>query len=156
MKISKRKLPKATSSKLTKAKEKKLVRQMIRKCDAIFSKIILFRDRLAWSGLCPLCGAKNPITQCFHWIPRGQWATRWELKNAIGSCGGCNIKMNFNPHPFMVWFIKHFGLTYYVTLVENSRGMDMPDLATITVIYNSLHKMWSDVEARNGKTGNKG
>lgn len=58
-------------------------------------------------GHCAFCN--KPVEHCFHFFSRANYATRWEELNAIGSCAGCNYRMEFAPYPFYKWFADHYG-----------------------------------------------
>lgn len=69
--------------------------------DHLSSLIVRRRDRLVHAGLCRVCIVKqrmcilkrnpNPITQAYHIVPRGDFLTRWNLVNQVGSCWPCNM-----------------------------------------------------------------
>ena len=62
--------------------------------DKVFSIYIRIRDQRRF-GNCVICG-KRPIAVCFHFLPRGNTATRWEVDNACGSCAPCNYAEHMN------------------------------------------------------------
>lgn len=57
--------------------------------DTVFHATIRLRDARKYRGICPICG-KNRISVCFHFVPRGFLALRWEPDAACGSCAPCN------------------------------------------------------------------
>ena len=59
-------------------------------CDKLFSIYIRLRDKRRFGGMCAICG-KRFATQCFHFLSRGNLATRFEPDNAVASCSGCNL-----------------------------------------------------------------
>ncbi len=69
--------------------------------DHLSSLIVRRRDMRVHAGLCLVCMAKqkmcilkrapNPITQAYHIVPRGDFLTRWDLRNQVGSCWSCNF-----------------------------------------------------------------
>lgn len=70
-------------------------------------------------GKCPFCG--KPIECNFHFITRSCYATRWDEDNCIGSCMGCNLKMEYDPSEFILWYIHKYGLDAYENLVRKSK-----------------------------------
>lgn len=77
-----------------KKKKAKTSRQkLIDKLDTYFSKYIRIRDANE-DGLvkCITCGHYDFIKEvdCGHFMPRDQYATRWEEKNCNGQCRHCN------------------------------------------------------------------
>jgi hypothetical protein len=74
--------------------------------DKWFSLYIREDSQLEYGG-CAFCG--KPIQHCFHFFSRVAYSTRWDENNAIGSCAGCNFKMEHHPYEFYKWFIDHFG-----------------------------------------------
>lgn len=92
---------------------------LIREADRAFSVWIRNRDEKAFNGICPFC-RKNRITDCFHFVTRAKYATRWDQRNAVGSCRGCNMRMEFDPHRFIQWFIRKHGVEAYDSLIADS------------------------------------
>lgn len=68
--------------------------------DHLYSLVIRRRDRKARDGYCLVCCVKrdlgfsvalpNPISNCYHILPRGDDSVRWHPENAVGSCWPCN------------------------------------------------------------------
>ena len=78
----------------------------VREADKWFSLYIRELTRQKYGG-CPFCG--KPIEHCFHFFSRVNYATRWLVTNAIGSCAGCNLKMEYAPYEFYKWYANEFG-----------------------------------------------
>lgn len=93
-------------------------KKLVKELDKVFSEVVR-RDSIARYNKCPFC-KKKKIVCCFHFVTRKKYATRWDMNNAIGSCFGCNFGMEFNPHPFVVWYIKEYGVESYLGLVKSS------------------------------------
>jgi hypothetical protein len=86
---------------------KKTARQRARDyADKWFSLYIRKMTQLEY-GCCPFCG--KPIECCFHWFSRVALATRWYVGNAIGSCHGCNYRMEHASYDFYEWLKKKIG-----------------------------------------------
>ena len=92
-------------------------RKLVSDLDKIFSLYIRARDNRD-RGHCFFC--EKPIEHNFHFITRAKYATRWDEVNCIGSCAGCNYAMEWNPHPYIQWFIRHFSLDTYEALILKS------------------------------------
>ena len=88
-------------------KHKQVTRKMLVKlCDTLFSLYIRTRDKKQYGG-CPFCG--KPIDCAFHFFSRVNYATRWDEDNAVGSCVGCNMRMEYAPFPYYQWFKDNRG-----------------------------------------------
>ena len=78
----------------------------VRYADKWFSLYIRELTRQKYH-VCPFCG--GPIEHCFHFFSRVNYATRWLINNAIGSCAGCNMLMEYSPYKFYKWYASHWG-----------------------------------------------
>ena len=87
-------------------KNKTSRQKAVKEADKWFSLYIRLDTQLEYQG-CPFCG--KSIEHCFHFFSRVNYATRWEEGNAIGSCAGCNFKMEFAPYPFYKWYADTLG-----------------------------------------------
>lgn len=67
---------------------------MVKKADALWSKLIRLRD-----PVCRWCG-KRPTRQAHHIFGRRARNTRWCLENGVGICFGCHLKGHENPLDF--------------------------------------------------------
>ena len=64
-------------------------KRLVKKLDILFSEYIRLRDKRAYGG-CFFCG--KPIQHVFHVITRSKRAVRWDDRNGLGSCAGCNLR----------------------------------------------------------------
>lgn len=94
-------------------------KQAVKEADKWFSILVRKITDKEYGGVCPLCGIR-PIQCCFHFVTRSKHIVRWDLRNAIGSCIIDNYKMEFNPHPYILWYIKKHGLEAYEQLINQS------------------------------------
>lgn len=62
--------------------------------DKVFSMYIRLRDQRRF-GQCVICN-QRPIACCFHFLPRGNTAIRWDADNAVGACCACNYHEHMN------------------------------------------------------------
>ena len=65
---------------------------LIKQLDALFALKIALRDKRLRHGLCPFHTQCVPATQTFHFITRGKHSVRWDDRNAVRACGGCNVR----------------------------------------------------------------
>ncbi|MDI6808493.1 MAG: hypothetical protein QME66_05860 [Candidatus Eisenbacteria bacterium] len=92
---------------------------LVKKLDNLFSLYIRLRTRNYSGPNCPFC-SKNPIECCFHFITRAKYSVRWDDRNAVGSCSGCNYRMEYDPHKYIKWYIDHYGKDSYDELIRDS------------------------------------
>lgn len=83
-------------------------KRLVAKLDAVFSLYIRLRGKLSTGGICELC-QKRPIEVCFHWVSRGDYATRWHPDNAVASCRGCNYEETFRKRKYRDIHIERVG-----------------------------------------------
>ena len=88
-------------------------RKLVAELDRVFSLYIR-----AKSKVCVFCG--KPTEHWFHIITRAKYAVRWDESNAVPSCAGCNFRMEYDPHPFIKWYIDTYGLPAYEDLILRS------------------------------------
>jgi len=81
-------------------------KNLIARLDSAFSILIRIRTKRE-IGHCAFC--PKPIEHCFHFITRAKYSIRWDSRNAIGSCRGCNYRNEFDPHNFVYYFIRRWG-----------------------------------------------
>jgi len=93
---------------------------LVARLDAIFSLFVRKRGKERTGGTCELCG-KRPIEVCFHWVSRGDFATRWDPSNAVGSCKGCNFEETFRKRKYRDMHIDLIGLDAREALEAKAR-----------------------------------
>ena len=78
-----------------------------KKLDAVFSKVIRYRDK----GQCFTCPKKdNPkYMQCGHFNPRQYLTTRWDERNCNCQCYACNMLYGGNPATYAVRLESKYG-----------------------------------------------
>ena len=91
---------------------------------------------------CVCCGKSETVLQGGHLIPKkSSTATRYDLMNVFTQCRDCNYKHQYNPHIYIDWFIKEYGLEEYQDLVKKSRvvkPIKITELRTILEEYKKL------------------
>lgn len=113
---------------------------LINRLDDAFSNLVRRKTIKKYGGRCPFCFI-NPVECVFHFITRSKYSIRWDERNAIGSCRACNFRNKFDPHNFIVWYIKHNGVDSYIDLVK--RGNKPADFST-----TDLEDKYSEIEKR--------
>lgn len=102
-----------TAKKIKKPSRKKLVKEL----DRVFSLFIRQRDKK-----CVQCGKVEQLT-CGHLLTRAKYSVRWNEGNAFGQCAGENMKHEFQPEHYTLWYINKFGLQSYEQLVTDSNKL---------------------------------
>lgn len=114
------KTPQDRASRVKKVPKAKRHKRLVKALDVEFSLAVRERGAKSRDGLCEFDWCPNPIEQCFHFVTRAKFATRWDFSNAAASCRSCNMEMEYNPHKFIQWYIKRYGLGGYEDLVRRS------------------------------------
>jgi hypothetical protein len=121
------------------------VKAMIEKLDDLFSRFIRARDARLFGGLCVLCRLR-PITDCFHWIPRGSHAVRWDPENACGSCRSCNGKEQRRRAHYRDVFVSLYGEPARVALEERARAEAKFSAEDLRAIYEALKTKFEEAD----------
>lgn len=110
-------------AKAPKARKPKTSRKrLVDKLDALFSIFVRLRGKKRTGGVCELC-AKRPIEVCFHWVSRGDYATRWDQDNAVASCRGCNFEETFRKRKYRDMHVMMVGEDAREAIEEKSRTL---------------------------------
>lgn len=87
----------------------------IKQADTLFSQLIRKQ------GYCDYCGKEENL-QCAHIISRGNWAVRWDPKNALCLCVKHHIYgWHRDPVIYMDWFMKKYPDRYEYLMKEKNR-----------------------------------
>lgn len=100
--------------------KQKIRKRLIKLLDKEFSKATLEYNVKQSGGKCEFCN--RPAVQCFHYITRANYKTRWRFFNSCATCRGCNLRMEFDPAPFYLHYIEKYGIDAFKSLVRESRG----------------------------------
>lgn len=79
---------------------------LVKKLDSKVSKFIRARDKA-----CVLCGSVEKLTNG-HIFSRVAYSTRWDTTddgNCHCQCWDCNYRHEYDPYPYINWYIKKFG-----------------------------------------------
>lgn len=117
------------------SKRKKLVIAL----DRIFSLYIRQRD----DNRCFTCGTtENPT--CGHLFTRACYSTRWDERNAMCQCSGCNFRHEFNPHIFTNAYINKFGLVQYQKMYALHARSQKLGIKELEQILNQLKQKYGN------------
>lgn len=83
---------------------------LIRNLDKVVSQIVRKRQ-----PYCVVCGSREKLT-CGHLFSRTNYSTRWDLGNCFTQCLSCNLRHEYSPAPFTIWYIKKYGMEEYEEL----------------------------------------
>lgn len=109
------------------------------KLDGLFSTYIRTRDKRITGGMCTFdCG--QPIHCAFHFVTRAKYSLRWDERNAVGSCSGCNFRYEFDPHFAVQWYLKNNGQEAYETLIRDGNRIAKFSLLDLESIHECLKK----------------
>ena len=78
-------------------------KSFVRELDGVFSLFIRSRDRR-----CVTCGSQSNLT-CGHLFSRIAYSTRWREDNCFAQCLSCNLRHEYDPYPFMNYYLRRFG-----------------------------------------------
>jgi len=112
-------------------------KSLVKKLDTAFSQYIRAKHIKEHGDICPFC-KRERIQHCFHFLSRISHSTRWLELNAIGSCAGCNMLMEYEPSSFITWFIDNRGrdkLDYLQRLWHGTVKYSNYDLELLTKDY---------------------
>lgn len=82
-------------------------KQAVKAADTAFSLYIRARDKS-----CVTCGSYKSL-QCSHLFSRIAYSTRWNTQNAACQCSSCNLKHEYDPGPFTLWYLREYGNEMY-------------------------------------------
>lgn len=82
-------------------------KKLVKKLDKVHSEYI----RKIYGSMCVVCGSTERVG-CGHVFSRGSYSTRWDViegGNCYPQCWRCNYRHEFDPYPYINWFIEKFG-----------------------------------------------
>lgn len=110
-------------------------RQLIKKCDKLFSEVVRS------IGECEHCGAKDKTLHCAHIISRAYRSTRWNLENAVCLCTRCHLYWaHKNPVEFVDWLEEYYGEDIRQRLRQEAQKIELVDLEETYKYLTSLAK----------------
>lgn len=135
------KMVKPKAKKRPKSERTRLRKQL----DSLFSLYIRTRDKRKGAGKCIFaCG--RPIEVAFHFVSRGNLGTRWDPRNAVGSCRGCNYSEAMDRREER----KAYWRGWHVALVGEATRLDLEAKAKqITKLSDAdLEGLLADIKGR--------
>lgn len=138
-------MAKKESKNLTKKSKKKrnpTRKTLVKKLDVIVSKYIRARDKY-----CVVCGSNERLTNG-HVFSRVSYSLRWDIRrngNCHTQCWGCNYRHEFDPYPYMDWYMNNFGKDKLDQLHINwkqpkkFKNFDLEDL------YDEINKKYQEL-----------
>lgn len=127
---------------MTSAQKRK---RLVKKLDHLFSEYIRLRDKRAYGG-CFFCG--RPIENCFHVITRAKHAVRWDERNGLGSCAGCNLRFEHDTvFIFNVQkkYVETFGQAAFDELMRLGSSPAKHSIADLEAIKKKLEDGYAAV-----------
>lgn len=103
-----------TDNVLMKKKYRSPTQRLILENDDLVRKIIRKRDKQ-----CVTCGTTKNL-QVGHLIKRGKKSVRWDLTNCNAQCASCNLRHNYYPEHYQIWYLERYGLYAYQFLVRKA------------------------------------
>ncbi len=85
----------------------KLRKRLVKTLDKEFSLSV----RAMWP-VCFFPGCGKPTQHCFHIFTRAKRSIRWDYRNSVGSCAGCNMRYEQDQafiDDVRLWFVERFG-----------------------------------------------
>jgi len=99
--------------------------------DRLFSKYIRARDQY-----CQRCGSPRSL-QCSHFWGRAKKSVRFDEENCIALCFGCHAFLGAHPALHRDFFLERLGQERYDLLEARAYQVGKPDVAALTLYYNS-------------------
>ena len=118
-------------------------KQLVKACDTELSLSV--REE---HPACVICGSTKNLT-CGHLFSRVAFSTRWERLNVATQCAGCNLRHEYDPHKFTLWFIKLHGLEAYERLAyKHSHVSKLSDaqLRLILMEIKERRRLWEGTQ----------
>jgi hypothetical protein len=127
------KYPKVPKVKKPKKKGKTERQKLVDDCDELTRKVL----RATRPRFCVTCGRPetpdHPL-QVGHWIKRGRWFVRWDLRNVNPQCPGCNLRHNHFTFYYDSWMLDTYGestVKELMTLAKQSQKITLKQLKEI-------------------------
>ena len=95
---------------------------------------------------CVTCGSRENLT-CGHLFSRVAYSTRWMRDNVATQCAKCNLRHEYDPGPFTIWYIKTYGLAEYESLSRIHRHpfkFDNGQLQATLDIIRARRQAWAE------------
>ena len=116
--------------------------KLIKELDDLFSSFIRQRALLRTGG-CERCLSFKPShknLQAAHYHSRRKLTTRWNIDNAIGSCGGCHMYLDSHPVEKIAFFQNLLGPVLFNLLNIQANSIYRVDLKNTKLYLTELLK----------------
>lgn len=134
------------------------------KLDAVVSELVR-RSAADWRGYvsCVTCGKTamwNEGMQCGHYVTRGCFALRFDLRNCHVQCRDCNVFKHGNMDDYALFMVKKYGLERLNELKKiksklNGKGPTRKEKLLMLEYYEARLKQLRNKE-NSAVTGTKG
>lgn len=136
--------PKIKRRTITTVKKGKSDRQkLIKKLDDLVSKIIRERD-----GACVICGTTERL-QNGHLFTRQSYSLRWDLRpdgNCNCQCDGHNKLHEYDPYPYINWYIEKFGKERFDLLYAEHKTVAKFTTLDLELMYQEMKREYEGKE----------
>lgn len=121
----------------------------IAQLDHLFSICVRMRDRRE-RGRCPFHAVTTfrPIECVFHIFTRAKFVIRWDLRNGVGACHGCNKRYEHDQtfvEQVFIWYKAEFGVEAFEALRAEGNGRSKFSLADLEALRDGLKKKISEL-----------
>lgn len=120
--------------KVKKIPKAKLRKRLVKALDTEFSLYI----RSIWP-YCFMC--YKPTKDCFHFFTRSKRSIRWDHRNAVGSCKGCNIKYEQDQafiDDVRLWFVGRWGQEAWDVLKADGNKIAKHENVELEAMLNEI------------------
>lgn len=86
-------------------------KKLVYELDRVFSLYIRLKDSVNGYAKCVTCPTRLPykLMQNGHFIPRGRFGTRWDVRNCHVQCKQCNEVLDGNLKKYKEYMISKYG-----------------------------------------------
>jgi len=107
-------------------------KRLVKKLDQAIRAVVLSEEKV-----CCCCGTTERL-QLGHLFTRSKHSVRWDRDNCHAQCAGCNLRHEYDPHPYTVWYIQTFGLAAYTSLYHRAETPRKWKLHELQELLNRL------------------
>ena len=126
------KFPKLVKEKKKKKKVKNERKLLVRELDKLVSKIVRRN-----TPYCVICAGTDRL-QAGHLFSRSHYSMRWSFDNVFTQCSACNLRHEYDPMPFYIWFIDTQGLEKMVQVYNDWKQVSHFKTNDLRELYNKL------------------
>ncbi len=82
-----------------------------------------------------------------HLLTSAAESTRWDIFNFAVQCRGCNMRHEYDPSKFTVWFIDHYSADAYEALAVRHHSPAHFKTADLMAIGDRYKKLYEEIES---------